>query len=329
MTLREQHFSNVLRSRGVAVLLSLCAMWLTWQSVASGRVSAPPSPESVVFKVGRDWFAAFPELSCAVNLVCLVAVASMMVMVNKLFNLLRTMSVFFAGFFIVACCCTPVVAGYFGTDSLLAIVVLACMWLMFSIYSERICTRRVCMVFALLTGAATLDYHFLLYLPVFFVALGQMRVLRFKTVLAAVLGIAAPLWIVYGAGLAPWPEMPRFFLTSPRLLLELNGGLPFVAAVGFTLLLGFSMWLLNILRILSFNARDRAYNGLLLLIGVATSLYAVVNFTYLPFYVTLLNACVAFQVGLFFRYTASRRGYIYILLMLASYFGLYFWQTYS
>lgn len=327
MTRRELHFSNVLRSRGVAVLLSVVAMWLVWRSVLSGRLPLPKAPDSVVFRGLWEGLDMLPPLSCLASFLCIGATAMMMIMVNKQFNLLRTMSVFFAAFFVVATCSTPVVAGWFGAGSLLALVVLGCMWMMFGVYSDKSATRRICLIFALLTAGATVDYHFLLYLPVFLIGIGQMRILGFKTLLAALLGILAPVWIIYGAGLAPLPGMPRFFWTSPSLLADLGGGIPFVITVGFTLLLGFAMWLLNIFRILSFNARARAYNGLLLVIGIATGLFAVVNFTCLPFYVPLLNACVAFQVGLFFRYSASRRGYILMLCMLAGYFGLYFWQT--
>lgn len=309
------------------MLLSVGSMWLAWRSLVSGTLPTPAGPDSVVFRGLWDGLTMLPTLSCLASFACIAAVALMMVMVNKQFNLLRTMSVFFAAFFVVATCATPSVASWFGSGSLLALVVMGCMWMMYGIYSERDCTRRLCLIFALLTAAATIDYHFLLYLPVFIIGMGQMRIFRFKTALAALLGILAPPWIVYGLGLAPLPAMPRIFWTPPSAILTLAGGVPFVVTVGYTLLLGVSMWVLNLFRILSFNARARAYNGLLLLIGVATGIYAVINFTYLPFYVTLLNACVAFQVGLFFRYSASRRGYIFVLSMLAGYVGLYIWQT--
>ena len=70
-----------------------------------------------------------------------------------------------------------------------------------------------------------------------------------------------------------------------------------------------------------------AYNGFLALLGIYTGILAIINFTALPDYMTLLNACVAFQVGHFFRATASRRGYILIVLLFAAYTSLYLWAN--
>ena len=89
------------------------------------------------------------------------------------------------------------------------------------------------------------------------------------------------------------------------------------------------MGMANILRILSFNTRGRSYNGLMSLISLCTGVGAILNFTDICFYAVLLNAVAAFQVGLFFRYSASRRGYIAVLILLASYAGLFCWQYMS
>ena len=43
------------------------------------------------------------------------------------------------------------------------------------------------------------------------------------------------------------------------------------------------------------------------------------------FYVTLLNACVAFQVGHFFRLTVMRRGYIIVTSLSVAYLAIYTW----
>ena len=105
------------------------------------------------------------------------------------------------------------------------------------------------------------------------------------------------------------------------------GAWPFLCTVLLTIIIGFLLGLANLIRIIGFNAQARAYNGFLSLLGITTGVLAIMNFTDLQVYVPLLNACVAFQVGHFFRATASRRGYILILGLLASYTALYIWAT--
>lgn len=308
------------------MIISLTGVWMAWSALVSGLAPLWPGGNTVALPSPCEWFGAMPEMSFVANIAVLVAVAALMITLNRQFNLLRTMSIFFVAFFMFATCATPGVACSLSGSSLLALVVMACVWLMFSIYAVRVSSRRVFLTFTLLSAGALVDYAFLFYVPVFIIGLGQMKLFRAKKLLATLLGLVTPPWIVYGLGLAPWPQMPHIFWTPPSILLSLPGGLPFVATVGVTLVLGCILGLLNLFRILGFNARARAYNGLLSLVAIATGIFAVVNFTHLDFYVTLLNASVAFQVGLFFRFAAPRRGYILILSILFLYAGLYVWQ---
>ncbi|MCM1163899.1 MAG: hypothetical protein NC339_06605 [Muribaculaceae bacterium] len=328
MTRKERLLTNILRSKGVAVIISLVALWMAWQALLSGKVSFWPGGNSVVFPSPSEWFSIFPELSFMINAAGLICVGAMMIVINRRYNLLRTMSVFFAAFFMLCTCAMPGVACQFSSSVLLALVVVTCIRLMFSIYAHRVSSRRVFLIFTLLSAGATVDYGFLLYIPVFIIALGQMKLFKFKKLLAMILGIITPPWIVYGLGLAPWPEMPRVFWTPPTEAFTLPGGLPMLITVGFTLLTGFLLGMVNLIKIIGFNARSRAFNGMLVMVSAFTGVFAIVNFTHLYFYVTLLNACVAFQVGLFFRYVASQRGYILMLFLLASYACLYVWQIY-
>lgn len=312
MTKRETRFTNIIRSRGVACILAGLSAWMTWRCLPS--LTAP-----------AGWLGVFPELSCVLNYAILLATAVAMVAINRNFTLLRTLSVFFAGYFMFITGATPEVAAYAGTSSLLAAVMILCMWILFTIYNERISDRRIFLIFCLLGGGALFDWKFLFFVPLFFVGMRQMRILRFKKIIAALIGLITPAWIVFGLGVMPLPTIPHIFFTPPSMLLTMPGGWPFLCTVALSMVTGFLFGSTALLRILGFNARARAYNGFLALLGIYTGVLALINFSALPDYVTLLNACVAFQTGHFFRATASRRGYIVILMLLAAYSGLYIW----
>lgn len=307
MTRREKHLTNVIRSRGVAVLLILLGVWMV--SVAPG-------------------ISLFSPLSGAA-LVITLATAAVMISANRQFNLLRSTSLFYAGLFVFSCAATPSLFNTGLVPPLLAMTVMAAMWIMFTIYNERRSDRRIFIIFAMLSAGAVLDWTFLFFIPVFIAGIGQMRILRPKKIIAALIGILTPWWIVLGLGIIPIPSVPRIFFTPPSLLLDTPGIWPFLATVAFTVTIGFFTGSLSLIRILGFNARARAVNGFLALIGIATGSLAIVNFTNFTTYVVLLNACVAFQVGHFFRATASRRGYIFMLSLIAGYAGLYIWGILS
>ncbi len=306
MTLREKHITNIIRSRGVAVLLMLAGAWMVWRSP------------------GLDPL----ELPAGATVVMALATGVAMVIINRQFNLLHTTSLFFAGLFMVACGSTPIIFTSY-IPVLLAAVVVGAMWFMFTLYNRRRSDRRLFLVFTLISAGALLDWSFLFYIPVFVAGIGQMRIFRFKKILAAIVGIITPWWITIGLGILPFPRLPHIFFTPPSMLAEIPGGWPFVVAVAFTLLTGFFTGSINLLRILGFNARSRAVNGLITTIAMTTGLLAIVNFTHLDTYVVILNACTALQVGHFFRATAAKRGYIFVLFLLAVYTGLYIWGIMS
>ena len=315
MTRKETRLTNFIRSRGVGAIIAAISAWLTWRALPSYTPSG--------------WSGIMPELSWGINFMLLAATAGAMIAINRQFNILRTLSVFFAAYFIFTTCSTPDISSFLSVSSILAAGIILCMWILFTLYNERYSDRRIFLIFAILSAGTLYDWKFLFFIPVFIVGLAQMRILRFKKIMAALIGIATPPWIAFGLGLIPIPAIPHIYFTSPALLLQAPGGLPFLCAVVLTMAIGFLFGSINLLRILGFNARARAYIGFLAILGIYTGALAIINFTALPDYVTLLNACVAFQVGHFFRATASRRGYIVVLLLLAAYTSLYIWADIS
>ncbi|WP_289756410.1 hypothetical protein [uncultured Duncaniella sp.] len=313
MTRKETRFTNFIRSRGVGAIIAVVSAWMTWRALPSLTPSG--------------WLGFMPELSWGVNFAVLSATAWAMIAINRQFNILRTLSVFFAAYFLFITCSTPFMSCFAGTSSALAACMIFCMWILFTLYNEPHSNRRIFLIFAILSVGTLYDWKFLFFIPLFVIGLAQMRILRTKKIIAALIGIFTPPWIVFGLDLMPIPQLPHIFFTPPTILLQSPEALPFLCTVLLTMAIGFLLGSINLLRILGFNARARAYNGFLALLGIYTGILAIINFTALPDYMTLLNACVAFQVGHFFRATASRRGYILIVLLFAAYTSLYLWAN--
>lgn len=313
MTRKETRFTNFIRSRGVGAIIAVVSAWMTWRALPSLTPSG--------------WLGFMPELSWGVNFAVLSATAWAMIAINRQFNILRTLSVFFAAYFLFITCSTPFMSCFAGTSSVLAACMIFCMWILFTLYNEPHSNRRIFLIFAILSVGTLYDWKFLFFIPLFVIGLAQMRILRPKKIISALIGIFTPPWIVFGLDLMPIPQLPHIFFTPPTILLQSPEALPFLCTVLLTMAIGFLLGSINLLRILGFNARARAYNGFLALLGIYTGILAIINFTALPDYMTLLNACVAFQVGHFFRATASRRGYILIVLLFAAYTSLYLWAN--
>ena len=296
MTRKEVTFTRIIRSRGMAALIALAAVFMTFQAYIFGKVTPVGDFRTIAFPTPSEWLSD--------SWISLWA--------NIAYSIFTTAA-------------TPEVMGQFTASSLLAIAVMGATWIMFSIYDRRVSARRVYLVFFLLGLGQLVEYCFVLYIPVFIIALGQMKIFSFKKILAAILGNITPAWIAWGLALLPKPELPILEFTHPARLLSMPESWPLLAAVALTLLTGFVFGNLNLIKIMGFNAQARAYNGLLTILSIATGIFALVNFTNITFYIILLNACVAFQVGHFFRFTVMRRGYIAVVSLMAAYLGPYIW----
>lgn len=324
MTRKEVTFTRIIRSRGMAALIALAAVFMTFQAYIFGKVTPVGDFRTIAFPTPSEWLSD-SWISLWANIAVTLGAGAVMIFINRSFNILRTTSVFFAAYFIFITAATPEVMGQLTASSLLAIAMMGATWIMFSIYDRRVSARRVYLVFFLLGLGQLVEYCFVLYIPVFIIALGQMKIFSFKKILAAILGNITPAWIAWGLALLPRPELPILEFTPPARLLSMPESWPLLAAVTLTLLTGFVFGNLNLIKIMGFNAQARAYNGLLTILSIATGIFALVNFTNITFYIILLNACVAFQVGHFFRFTVMRRGYIAVVSLMAAYLGLYIW----
>ena len=95
---------------------------------------------------------------------------------------------------------------------------------------------------------------------------------------------------------------------------------------GFTLVMGMTFMMLNLLKILSYNSRTRAFNGFINVLWIAAALFTVLNFNDFTFYIPLLNALAGYQAAHFFTYRRNRRSYVPVVLLIAIYVFFSIWS---
>ena len=322
--MKAADITKALHSRGALAVAFLLMVVSAYYALASGVGEMIPGNKGTVFPSPALWIAD-PVISLWINIAALGAIVGLMIFINKAYNIPRTITLIYASFFAVLQTATPDLTSRLCSATLLAAVVIVSMTLMFSVYDLPSARRRVFMVFFLLSSSLSVQYAFVIYLPVFLVACAQMRIFTFRTVLAALLGIITPWWILFGCGIvAPsdfhLPEFTSLFDT-PDLLDTL------IAAItaGLTIVLAITSYMLSWLKLITYNARMRACNGLLTLITFITVLAMVADFTNFICYLTLLNCCTAFFIGHMFVIRNSPKAWIVISTITAIYYAIYIW----
>lgn len=255
-----------------------------------------------------------------------VAIGALTLAINRAFNVLRSLTTLVAGLFFVMQLGLPSLLCQFYSGTLLALVFLTCTALLFSTYGSREGQRNVFLAFFLTSLAAFTNISFALYLPILLMGCVQMRVFNGRTLIAAALGIITPAWLLIGFGVVKVEN-----LVIPHWLMAWahwgdSQMLRALIVTAFTLFTAVMFVVINLLKILSYNSRVRAFNGFLTMTLIFTAIYTIFDFGSFRFYLPLLNCLTAYQAAHFFTYRRSRRGYIPILILVLIYCGFFSWS---
>ncbi|MDE6101257.1 MAG: hypothetical protein K2G01_09455 [Paramuribaculum sp.] len=321
----ERSITLLLRSRLGAY--SLVAVATIAVMIASSVASLPAIATGrglVTGAASADFLSA--TASFGIALLAIGATMGAMVVINNSFNLLRTSSPLYIGVLAFMEAASPLISTRACSGILVSLIVLISMGLIYTVYQQPVSgTKRVFLVFSLLSAGSMFQYALVAYLPVFLAGCAQMRCFTFRTFLAALVGIAVPWWIGWGFG---WIDLSKIaFPTDFSIFtqLDISDTAQLVAVIAVTVIVGFVMTLTNMVKVYSYNARARSLTGLLVTVTIATLMLAMIDFANITAYLPLLNCCVAYQTALFFRIKAENRGYIAVCTILSLYLILYVW----
>lgn len=295
-----------------ALLLVLTAMAVLWSGSAmtvagnntAGLISGffPPVAKGV-------------SSAAAITTAGIFVASGIMMLTNRTFSILRTSSKLHAGLFAFMTCATPGAAGLQLSGIIMCVCVLLCLMTMYTTYYRAAPNRRIFLVFAILTTGSLYHYSFAAFIPVALINCAQVRRLTVRSFFAAIIGIVTPLWILWGFSVAdpsgfvaPDVSLPTasiIRLYSPAQLL----------AIGGTLAAALLTTTFNMIKVYGYNARIRAFNGVLAAITLWAAVITIVDLGHAMTYMPLLCALTAMQTTLHFRIAAQRRSYISIILI--------------
>ncbi len=294
-------------------------------ALSSGSAGLIPGDKGLVFPSANEWISS-PLSGLWVNIAIIAAVIVLMIFVNKIYNIPRTITLIYATFFAVMQTASPTVSSQLFSGTVLLAVVSGCMVMMFGTFAQPMALRRVFLVFFLLSSASATQYAYVAYLPAFAIGCAQMRILTFRTVLAALLGIISPWWILLGGQIITFDDFHAPHFISVLSATTARDSMILITAVSLTVVLTVVAYAMSLLKLMTYNARTRACNGLLTLITATSIIAMAVDFTNFLTYIPMLNFCAAFFLGHLFVIRRGARGWIAILSIITIYYALYLWR---
>ena len=321
--LRARDITLFLHNRyGVAFFMLLAVVAVIY-ALTAGIVTPLQGDNGLVVTSPNNWLqpgAASSVLSIVMN----VAVALSAISLNKQYNTMRSLSMLVASVFMVMQLASPAVLGLFNGSGVLAVGLSLITMLLFSVFSDVSSTRRMFLIFFLLASFSLFEYSFLLYVPILLFGFSQMRVMNFRSFMAAIIGFITPLWILLGFGIITiedirFPHFKSFLdaINTPGMWYQL-------VIIGVTIVLGITFMVMNAIKMMSYNSRIRAANGFLTILMLATILFIFIDYNNIYVYISLLNILVAYQIGHYFAtHIQSNRSYIGILSIMLIYLAFF------
>ncbi len=251
----------------------------------------------------------------------------LMLLLNKVFNVLRSMTWLYIAFFAVMQLATPALFTQFYTGTMLAIAVPLCLLFLFSCYREPSATRHVFVIFLLLSFLTATQYCYAAYALVFIIGLAQMRILNARSIVAAFMGAVTPWWIMFGFGIISPEELRMPSFVSIFSVIDYDEMFMLLVTLGVTVFVTLLCFVLNFLKTIAYNARARAVNGTFTVLTLVTVACMCVDYRNIISYVPMLNFCGAMELTHYFSTHRAEKSSVAVLTIIAVYAALFVCQT--
>lgn len=308
-------------------LMLIFTIIASYIALSSAKIPVFTSNYGVCFDSPNLWISA-PIISWCANILSIIGIVVMLILMNRAFNYIRGVTWIYASVFLLLEFSMPSLSVQFFGGTLLCLVTLLLTTLLFSTYQNQHITRRIYLIFVIISFCSLLQYSFIFLIPAFLIGLVQMRSFSLRASLAAICGLITPFWILIGLGIVGFEDFTLPHIVSIFSDLAWGNITILIVSFGGTLLIGIVLLIANMLHIFKYKLQIRAYNGFIIILLFTAAVMIGVDYQNMLNYIPLLNCCVAIQVGHFYTINTFKRRYIPIALFMVGYITLYVWRIF-
>lgn len=218
-------------------------------------------------------------------------------LINKSFSLLKSSLPFWALFYLPLTCANPLVSGSLTGNALTLPTVLIMLPVLFVSYRKPNATRSVFFTATCISVGSMFQQAFLPLFVALVLSCLVIQVLRFKELMAMILGLVAPYWVLLGFGVIGLdsfhaPHLSNIFTDSvaPHIY-------PVVVGYGFLLFLALLLALNNGMKLYAGNAQIRSYNNVINVFGLTAVVAMLFDIDNITAYTGVFNLWVGLQFG--------------------------------
>lgn len=296
---------RILNTRGFILVVLLCIA----AAAAALFIEPPACPDDFgICLPSPNIWPIEPFWAKLLNAVCVFGAAGCIFLLNKHFSIIKTSQPLWASLFLSLCCGNALLTGRPNQGSAVFLCLLAAICMVLLSYKRRNATKLLYSAAALISLGSAFEYAFIIFAAALLPAAAEMKVFRFKEVIAILLGFITPYWIGLGLGIVT-PADFHPILPSPIFLSVVPPGLfAAVVVLGVLLLATLLLTLNNLMKLYAGNSRLRNCVNVINIFGLAAALGIVFDFRNIMAYVMMFNMWCALQLGIIFTLWNFKKG---------------------
>lgn len=310
MAFRENSINDFFNSKTFTALMAIAV-------IASACINDPiwESRHTILGNHG----ILFPSLagsitnataSIVANVACTLIIGILMVILNKTFNFIRSVTWIFSSVFLLLMAGNPISSGLLYSGTTMALCVAIITFILFASFQNRRAQRGVFTTFALVTLMAMFQYTYMYLFIALILGYMLMQIMNLRSILAIIIGIITPFWIVLGCHFADFsdfslPSYQSLWTVMQRPQMHLSF-ISIIALSVFTIVLTCA----NLFQIINYKLQVRAYNGFFVYLTALTTTMLALDYRNSFIYLPVLYLCFSIQFAHFFTINNHTRRYI-------------------
>lgn len=313
MTGRE-HINEYFNSRAFMMLSALMLIAAAAVALTMGVVPHADDSSGIFFSL-NSYLLGHSALSCAINVLCLLATGGIMLALNKVFSYVRSVTHLPASVFFLLQLANPSGLVALNSGTLLSLVTAIATMPLFAAYQDKHSQRSIFLIFALVATGAMFHYGFLVLIPAFLLGFINMGVFNLKGLLAMLFGLITPFWIVLGLGIVSPTDFTPPHIHGIWTLTTQTLSSPLFILATLTTVLGIVLVIMNLMTIMNYRMQTRVYNAFFVFVLIAAIIALCIDFSDVAVFLPLLSLMVAVQVAhAHTLHTTHRFRYLLMLL---------------
>jgi len=299
-------------------------MFAAWAAMAvsafvaasSGRIEYVDCGHGIFFDVA-DILVGRPMLSVFLNVAVVTVIGLLMQLLNKVYGFVRSNTSMLASAFYLLTMSNPFTSYSLYTGTALALILVLGAFYLYVSYLNPRASHSVFLTFTVITFCTMFHWAFVLLLIAFVFGFIEMRAMQWRGIVAMLLGIITPFWILMGLGVvAPSQFMPMEF-SSAMASADLSTISLFVVSVVVTAVAAIVLTCVNLYTIIGYRHQWRIYNAFIMLTGIITIVAMCVDYHDMHVFLPLLNECLAVEFAHAFSINKSQYRYAFAVVLAA------------